>query len=432
MKRFQKLGWGFIDQAASSATSLLLVVLAGHLLGPSGLGELVLGFVAYLVLLGWSRALVSQPLVVSSSTVAPVTASAVTSSGVTVTVLLGAAGASVMAGVGVLLGGSLGRGLVLFAPWVMWALLQDYWRSILFRDKRGRAATVNDTVWLVAMVAGIGVTWTFQSEWALVGSWGLGAVSSALLGFMQTRVWPLSIARSWSSWRRDGWPFGRWLLAEEVAYSAGTQAVVFVIAAFLGTAAIGGLRAVQTVFGPLTILAPAVSLPVLPTLVRRLEHSVARAKAIALQISILLVGATVVYIGVLSLAGKETILAVAFGHSFEQYANLVIPVALIQATDSASQGFRLLLKAARRGRTIVLMQVFAGCLSLVLVTASASTGGLTAVVWSLAIARVVATTGLILLALGMQSPRSGVGLPAQTTSRQVAASSMWPPAGPEL
>jgi O-antigen/teichoic acid export membrane protein len=407
MKQLQKLGWGFIDQAASSATSLLLVVVGGHLLGPSKLGEIVLGFAGYILLLGLGRVLVSQPLVVSSSALTPTSAAAATatSAGLTMTVLLTAAGSSVIAALGMLLGGSAGHGLLLFAPWMIWALLQDYWRSILFRDGRGRAAAVNDTVWLVVMVAGLAATWNMKSEWSVVGSWGFGAVVGTFLGFAQTGVRPLSLTRSWSSWHRDAWQFGRWLFAEAIAYYAGTQAAVFVIAGLLGTAAIGGLRAVQTVFGPITVLAPAVSLPMLPVLVRRLEHSMVRAKVFAVQISILLVGATLAYIAILSLAGSETILGIVFGHGFERYANLVLPVALLQVAEAVNHGFRLLLLAARRGRMMLFMQVLAGFLSLVFVAASASTRGLTAAAWSLALARLVVTACLVVSALGLRSPR---------------------------
>ena len=349
MKRLQKLSWGVADQAASSATSFLLMIVGAHQLGPSKLGEVVLGFTSYVVLLGFGRALVTQPLVVASSAAAPGDAATDTRSGITVTVLIGASGSVVMAALGVLLGGAAGRGLLLFAPWMTMALLQDYWRSVLFRDGRGRAAAINDTIWLVAMAVGVSATWAMESEWGVVASWGFGATVAALLGVAQTRVRPLSLTRSWSLWRGYGWPFGRWLAAETIGYTAGTYAAVFVIAGLLGTAAIGGLRAVQTVFGPITILAPAVSLPALPVLVRRLHHSIARAKAMTVQLSTLLVCATVAYVLILSLAGGRTILGITFGHDFERYAILIVPVALAQAAEAGSQGFRMLLQAAQRG-----------------------------------------------------------------------------------
>lgn len=416
MKRLQKLGWGFFDQTVSSATSLLLITVGGHQLGPSKLGVVVLGFTSYTVLLAFGRALVSQPLVVSSSAAAPGDAATYTRSSVTMTVLFGASGSVITAALGVLLGGSAGRGLLLFAPWIVGALLQDCWRSILFRDGRGRAAAINDTMWLVAMAAGVGATWTLKSEWGVVASWGFGAVVSALLGVVQTRVRPLSLTRSWNSWRGYGWPFGRWLASSTIAYSAGTQAVVFIIAGLLGTAAIGGLRAVQTVFAPISLLAPAVSLPALPVLVRRLKHSMARAKSMAVKISILLVGVTLAYVSILSLVGSKTILGIAFGHDFEHYANLVLPVAIASVAEAGSQGVRMLLQAAKRGRMILFMQMFAATLTLLLATASASVGSLSTVAWGLALARVAATVCLVVVALGIRAPRRGVGAPAEGIS----------------
>ncbi len=73
----------------------------------------------------------------------------------------------------------------------------------------------------------------------------------------------------------------------------------------------------------------------------------------------------------------------------------------------------MLLQAAKRGRMILFMQVFAAALTLLLATASASTGSLITVAWSLAAARIVATAGLVVVAFRIRAPRRGVGTPAE-------------------
>src|SRR6185503_8441766 len=48
-----------------------------------------------------------------------------------------ASGVVVTAGVlvvGLAIGGAIGRGLLVFAPWLLASILQDFWRAILFRD----------------------------------------------------------------------------------------------------------------------------------------------------------------------------------------------------------------------------------------------------------------------------------------------------------
>src|SRR5436305_4042335 len=59
--------FGILAQAFSAATNFGLVVISGHLLGPGGLGTLLIGFAAYILLLGFLRALVTDPLVAQTS-----------------------------------------------------------------------------------------------------------------------------------------------------------------------------------------------------------------------------------------------------------------------------------------------------------------------------------------------------------------------------
>ena len=63
----RSIAFGFIDQAFSSATNFGLSLIAGRLLGPSGLGEVFLGFSIYLVALGLQRRLLTEPLVASTA-----------------------------------------------------------------------------------------------------------------------------------------------------------------------------------------------------------------------------------------------------------------------------------------------------------------------------------------------------------------------------
>src|SRR5690242_8028401 len=55
--------FGLLDQVFSSGTNLALTLLAGRLLGPSGLGTVFVAFSFYIVALGVQRALLTTPLV---------------------------------------------------------------------------------------------------------------------------------------------------------------------------------------------------------------------------------------------------------------------------------------------------------------------------------------------------------------------------------
>src|SRR3954447_26452611 len=60
-------GYGLLAQTFSAATNFGLTVIAGHVLGASGLGTVLIGFAAYVLLLGFVRALLTEPLITSSA-----------------------------------------------------------------------------------------------------------------------------------------------------------------------------------------------------------------------------------------------------------------------------------------------------------------------------------------------------------------------------
>jgi O-antigen/teichoic acid export membrane protein len=382
--------WGFVDQSFSSLTNFGLTVLAGRLLGPDGLGVIAIGFAGYLLALTLHRALVSEPLVVRSSRLEEREQRAATRSALTVTLAGASVGAGLLALLGLALPGTLGRGLVLFSPWIVPALLQDFWRVVLFRDGRGGGAALNDGVWLVGMALTLPLVLEVDTEWAILAGWGLGATAGALLGFPQTRIAPLHLSPAWRSWRSEEWPFGRWLAGGGAILAAGGQAIVLVLAALLGPAAVGGLRAAQTVFAPLTLLASAANLPGLPALSRALQTSVEDARALAAKISAALVALTLVYLLLVGF-GRDALLRALFGNEFVEYSSLILPVGAQQLLLAAGTGFLLFLKASRRGRVLAWNRAVGTLSMLAFVALFGWLGGLVGAAWALAAGTAVIT-----------------------------------------
>src|ERR687897_566004 len=83
--------WGFVGQGCSSATNFGLSVMAGQLLGPRGLGIVFIGFVAYQLVLGLQRAVVTQPLIAQTAPLAALHRLPPSYSGLTVTLATGLA-----------------------------------------------------------------------------------------------------------------------------------------------------------------------------------------------------------------------------------------------------------------------------------------------------------------------------------------------------
>ncbi len=340
--------WGFIDQGFSSVSNFGLTLLAARLLGPGGLGVVAIGFALYLVALSFQRSLISQPLVISSSTLAPRERSEATASSVTATLMLALAVALVLAGFGALLGGAVGHGLVL----------------------------------ILGMVLSLPLAWSLHTTWAVIGCWGLGAGLGAALGLVQARATLAGPIAAWDWWKRDAWPMGRWLAGEGTIYMIISQTTLFVLVALLGTAAIGGYRAAATIFAPLTLLRPAIALPGLPAMTRAVSSSRRKGRRVAGQLSGGLVAFTTIYVLLLS-TRRMQLLALVFGASFGRFAGLILPIGIEEIFNAFAVGFYLFLKGSRQGRSILWSTAIAETSTLVGATALALRYGLLGAAWGM-------------------------------------------------
>jgi O-antigen/teichoic acid export membrane protein len=416
-----------VSQATSSATNFALSIVAAIALGPAGLGRVFIGFSFYLLVLGFQRGLIIDPLISRSSALGADERDRATRAALMTSIGWGAVCTVVAATASLIRIGGIGDGLALFVPWVIPALLQDFWRVVLFREGREAAAALNDASWAAAMGLSLPLAFLAGSPWMVVGTWGIGAVAGAILGFLQARSRPAPPAVALRWWRHEAWPFGRWLGAEGVVYAVGAHGLVFVLAVLLGTRPLGGLRAIQTIFAPLTLLGPAIALPGLPQLARATASSSANARKLALTLS----GAALVLTGgyvLLASVGGDDLIRLVFGEAFTGFAPLFWPIAIGQLMAATGLGFGLLLKAQRRGRALLWTRVVGSGLALVLASVLALQSGVTGAAWGMAVgsaanAVLVTLLGLGLLGSGGLRPRGpatealpdalGVGDPAR-------------------
>ena len=260
------LSWGLVDQSFSSATNLGLAVIAGRSAGPGGLGVVYVGFSAYLLVLIMQRALVTDPLIVASPPHTLQERAANSRYALAVVLSAGALSSVLLLLFGLLLPGSVGAGLLLFVPWLMGALLQDFWRALLFRDGRGAAAALNDGVWAATMAVSISLLLVVRNQWVVVLTWGVGALAGGVLGFVQTGLRPAGLSASARWWKARAWPLARWFGPDAALLVIQAQLVIFALVTILGAADVGGLRAVQALFAPMSLLAQAITFPGLPML----------------------------------------------------------------------------------------------------------------------------------------------------------------------
>ena len=362
IRRVRPYTWSLVDQGASSVTNLGLSVVAARTLGPAGLGATLMGFAAYLLVLGVQRALLSEPLVTSSTRATASERDVATRAAITCSLALAGGLTAALLVAGLTIPGPAGRGTLVFAPWLAVAMLQDLYRFVLFRDGRPAAAALTDVVWMVASAGAAPLAWLTPSIWVPSLCWGVGAVLGALTGAAVMPLWPGAPRAALRWFRHTAWLFGRWLVAESAAYNVGSYALVWVLALMVGTGSYGGLRATQSIFAPLSLLIPFVAMPGLPAVSRALGVSFEAARRLAARLTVALVALTTAY--VLVVGTWPSLLAFVFGKDFHQFANLVWPVGFAQVVAASTGALGLLLKAQQRGAALVVLRLL-GSASLV-------------------------------------------------------------------
>jgi O-antigen/teichoic acid export membrane protein len=401
-----ELVWGGADQVVSSATNFGLSVLAGRLLGSSGLGVVFLGFSMYLLALSFVRGLIMEPFVVATAALDRDDQRAATRACMSLVGVAAAVTTALMVLLGLVIGDPLGRSLLIFAPWTGVAMIQDLWRSVLFRDQRGSGAAFNDGMWALGMLAMIPVAFAYRYDWVIAATWGAGAAAGAVAGWWQIKLRPSGISPAIAWWKRDLRYLGSWLAIQNVVFSAGAQLTIVLLAAQLGAGDLGGIRSVDVVFAPMTLIGEAFGFPGVPIVARALAISAGSARRWAWRLSggaALLVGA---YLGVATPLSRQ-ILSRLFGPEFAVFTSIVLPVALAQLMRASATGFGILIKADRRVHAITVCRGLTTGLGLVFGPTLAALYGLVPAVWGTEMSLVVGSGATIVCGLMSHDVRFG-------------------------
>jgi O-antigen/teichoic acid export membrane protein len=395
--------WGLVDQGSLSAANFALTVAAARLLGPAGLGRVFVGFTFFLFALSLQRALISDPLVVASARLSAQERREATRAATTATVSLATGMVLLTCAAGLVLPAGVGGGLVLYAPWIAPAMLHELFRTALFRDQRGAEGARNAVASLIVIVAAMAVTTQIPSDRAVVGAWGLGGLTGAMLGIACTRAWPTRPAAAWRWWRGQAWPLGRWLGAESLVINGRLQLYTLLLAGVLGTTDLGGLRAAESLFALMTLVGPALGVAGLPATTRALERSVSDALRLASRISGIALAVVALYLAGVGIARSE-VMGLVFGREFVAFAHLVIPIGVAQLLGGGVLGYNLFLKACSAGRALFRYQVAFSILVLSLSVGLAVRYGAEGAAWGYALACLLAGGLMVLLAF-----REGAG-----------------------
>jgi O-antigen/teichoic acid export membrane protein len=381
-----EFGWSVVDQGFASATTLLLMMIAARQLGPTGVGAVALSFAAYQVGLGLQRSLLIDPYFTRVETAR---LGDRTMLGCTIT-LTGAGGlllSVIFAAIGLSAGDTaVGVTFLAFAPWLLPMLCLVLLRSVAFRSGTGRRAALASGVGLAVFTIGMALGLR-HSVTELAAAWGLGASAGSLCALAVSRdadvVGP---RRAFRLWRADALPFGRWLASGTIVWSACSYGLQTGLAGIAGTAALGGYRIIDSVFSPLSLLAPALANPGYRAMRQTRSRDLRSGLGFATRLSLVAVLVTGLYALIIAL-GREVIWSV-YGEEFRRYASLIAPIAVGQVITAATIGLVIFLKVARKGRDTVIVGVGGAIGALILGLPVCALGGLTAAAWAIAAAGV--------------------------------------------
>jgi O-antigen/teichoic acid export membrane protein len=394
--------WGFLAQVFSSATNFGLIVIAGRLLGPAGLGVVVIGYAGYQLVAGLQRATIIQPTVAHAAPLSRSERRWFAESSLTVATCSGAVATVCVAAVGVGVGGNIGRGLLIFAPWMIVALLQELWKTILFQEGHGRGGAASDCVRLGVIVLSIPVALHWRRDYVVVGGWGAAAAAGLVVAMMSYPGRPERLRTAFAAWPRRVWGLGRWLGAREVVFQLLAYATILLLAVILGSRNLGGLRSAEALFSPFSLVAAGLVLPALPALSRAISDARGHALRLAFRICAVAVAFGVIYMAVMAVAGPW-LLVHLFGRSFAPFKGLVWPMAAAQVVNAAGVSFTLLLSAEKRGRASFIAGVLFATATLGFATGLAVAYGVSGAAWGMVVGAGVGSAAVIHLALRRRS-----------------------------
>lgn len=382
LARMRELGAALGAQAAASGCSLILTIVAAHRLGPNGLGAIAIGFTIYLAALGLQRALITEPLVSSVGRLSDESWRRTVADGVSLSITWASAATAALTAFTILIAPDHVTAIVPLTLWLLPALCQDILRSVLFAEGERFGGFASSAAWLVTMAALLPWVLPSRSVWSIASMWGVGSVAGAAVAVAFHRTRPSALKAALRTWNTELRPLGRWLALESVIFQVGTIAITLLIASLDGTEGLGALRAVQSVFMPLTVITPSLVLFGLPVISRNFHRDVRDGRRAAVQISLVAVCLSVGYMACV-LPFFSLALAIVGGNEFDNFAYLAPIVGLAQIPLALGIGATLLARVADHGSSLVLARIASMSLSLLALPLLNEAYGLAGAAWAL-------------------------------------------------
>lgn len=238
-----------LDQAASSATNILVLVLAARLSSASGFADFSMVYVTFSVLLGLNMAYVGQTVVLEKGE----RLGSVCRSGLAFTGAASAAVGAVLAVVGLVLPGATGWAFLALGFVLPLVLVQDGLRYCFSALRTPERALAADGLRLVCVVAALAVQPEGAPAGRLVLVWGVSALPALGLGLWLLRPYVRGARAELRPYLRRG-HLGQRFVVEFAVGNGASQLAVLGLGVLATPLAVGALRGATTLFGPLNVL----------------------------------------------------------------------------------------------------------------------------------------------------------------------------------
>ncbi|MFF8507262.1 hypothetical protein ACF064_04150 [Streptomyces sp. NPDC015492] len=354
-----RLSWGLADQAASSATNFVVGIYVARSLGLEAFGVFSLAWVTFGVVLGVSRGLATDPLMVRFSGVPEESwrGAVARSSGTALGV--GVAVGAVCLALGLGFGGPVGHAFACLGVVLPGLLLQDAWRFSFFAAGAGRKAFVNDLVMGAALVPAMVAAARVGSVAAFVLAWGAAAAVAAGYGRLQSGIRPRPAgARPWIREQRD---LGYRYLVENVGVSGAGQLRAYGLGAIVGVGAVGVVRGAELLLGPFLAVLMGLSLVTVAEAARVLRQAPHRLGAFCFLLGGGQAAAALLW-GAALLLVPDRLGAFVLGDVWQAAAALIVPATLGVAAAGLGTGAAAGLRALAAARRSLRCQLIASTL----------------------------------------------------------------------
>jgi O-antigen/teichoic acid export membrane protein len=372
-----------LDQGLSTATNLLITLVAAGVLGVRGFGTFGVAYLVAVAVVGSVRAAIGSPALVLQDAAARDHASAPFGAALTTGLITGGLVALAALGSGPGLRGPL-LALAVVLPGI---LIQDTGRLVEFAALRPGRALVLDVIWAVALVLGLVVvgTQTRFTATSLLLIWGGSGSLSAL--------WTLwkhgrRLPRPSIHWLHECWEYA-WRYLVVFASTLGVfQVTTLILGGISGVAAVGAVRASQVLFGPIQNLATGLMVALVPETSMDTPLRAQRNRLFVVSTMLTFVALAITGVGLLL---PDSLGEAILGKSWGSARDLLVPAGLGAAMFGVASGPVIGLRAARAVHESLVVGLQISAFQFVVPVAGAVLADESGYMWALVITWILGT-----------------------------------------